>query len=114
MTPTGTTQSEVACSISASLIGPDGHAFQLLAPMRALREGKEVPRLIASEEARLLEVHSWGATGSTIHALTFRSPCSGLTLEFGTAQCRVSAGDGFELRECTEQVFFAPMQLTDG
>jgi hypothetical protein len=111
VTPTGTTQFDVACSVSASLRGPDGPVFKLMAPIRALREGREVPLLVASESDPVLEVYA-GATGSSVHAVAFRAPCDAITLEFGSARCRVAAGDDFEVRECAAPVYFEPMQLS--
>lgn len=111
VTPVGTTQFDVACSVSASLRGPDGPVFKLIAPIRAVREGREVPLLVASQSDPVLEVYA-GATGSSVHAIAFRAPCDAITLEFGAARCRVAVGDGFEVRECAAPVFFAPMQLS--
>lgn len=114
ITPSGITQYEVSCFVTAKQTGPDGAAFQLTAPVRAMRGGAEVALLIAAQAPAILEIYSSGATGATITDLAFRAPCSEITLEFGPPQCRVAVGDHHETGDCALPVRFAPMQVSQG
>ncbi|MBQ2262304.1 MAG: VWA domain-containing protein [Loktanella sp.] len=114
VTPTGRTQFETGCFISAALTGPEGGDYRMIAPVTATANGQDLRNVTDSETPLEFEIISFGKTGQSTADLMLMARCDSITLDFATPQCRYFEGDGIVTRDCPAPVVFAPMQLADG
>ena len=109
VTSSGTTQFGAGCFISASLTGPEGDNYTMIAPVTASANGRELRSILDADAPLVFEIHSFGSTGQSIADLMLMAPCADITLDFETPQCRFSVGDGTQTSDCPAEVNFLPM-----
>ncbi|WP_322894257.1 MULTISPECIES: hypothetical protein [unclassified Yoonia] len=114
VTPTGRTQFETGCFISADLTGPESENYRMIAPVTATSNDRDLRSIVDAEVPLVLEIQSFGSTGQSTADLMLMARCDSITLDFATPQCRYFEGDGNVTRDCPAPVVFAPMQLADG
>ncbi|MFN3661415.1 vWA domain-containing protein [Yoonia sp.] len=111
--PSGTTQFGAGCFISASLTGPEGDNYTMIAPVTASANGRELRSILDADAPLVFEIHSFGSTGQSIADLMLMAPCADITLDFETPECRFSVGDGIQTSDCPAEVNFLPMTLAE-
>lgn len=106
-----TTQFGAGCMIGARLSMPPGARFTFTVPVTgADAQGREITPIMQRQGDQVLEVTGSNSVGESMIDVSFLSPCEGLIVTFGTAQCRM--GESLDAGACPYPVtYVAPPVL---